>query len=155
MTGRVHGRVEQHVLPRQRAAELERLEGLREVVEDPEVEHDVEGPAQRLAAHLPEVEDPEVDVLDADDGLHVARLLDELRARVEAHDLLGAEEGALERPEPGVAGDVEHAPAAEVPSGGLQEPRHEVAKPLERPVGPRRLALAVAEVQAESGAPGW
>ena len=76
----------------------------------------------------------------------------ELLARVETDDFLCAEKSALDRPEAGVAGDIQDPLAFELPARRLQQPRHEMPESLQGPFGAVRERVlenvANREVQA-------
>src|SRR5204862_7845683 len=105
----VERRVEEDPLARHGARPRERLDRIREVVEDAEVQDHVERAPERLRAHGPEVEHAEIDVLESDDRADQLRLLDELGTRAAAPHPARPAKRAPDRPETRAAGYVEHA----------------------------------------------
>src|SRR5215212_4337408 len=118
------------------------------MVKKPEVEDDVERPAERLGAHAPEVEHFEIDVFDSGHPLQEICLLDELRPGIES-DHVRAEERALQGPESGVAGDVENALPPQRSAMRLHEVRHEMPESLKGPVWIIRIQTRIRVRAAE------
>ena len=77
------------------------------MIKDAEIENNIEGTAKRLRAHFPKIHYFELDVTYPDNRLYQFRLLNKLRAAIKADDFR-AEQGALDGPEAGVAGNIEH-----------------------------------------------
>lgn len=120
------------------------------MIENSEIQHDVEG-AETGRRHVGELDALEARVGRVYCGLQQLRLLDELRTGIEADDLGRAEERALDRPEAGVAGDVEDAPARQRPARGCDEGGHEVGEALQGMIqGARRGAATIADVDADA-----
>ena len=78
------------------------------MVKKPQVKNDIELAAQRLGTHLPKIKHPKLYAVGPGDPLQQVGLFNEFSACIEPYDFR-TKKGTLYRPEPRVAGDVEHA----------------------------------------------
>src|SRR5215468_7880977 len=95
-----------------------RIQWIRQVVQNPKVEHDIECSAERLGAHLPEVQLAKLYVGYSHDRLDQFGLLDQLWPRVKRHHLR-TQKCTLHRPESRVARDVQNPLPSNRTSEGL------------------------------------
>ena len=104
------------------------------MIEQPEAEHDVElSPRQPIGRQKIGLDKAVTRRIDAFDFEHERGLLDMHRAGVDAQHEIGAAAQRGQRPEPGVAAEIEHAPPGERAAARGDERIEKIRKALRVP----------------------